>query len=77
MMKYKGYIAETEYDAIVKLYAGWVVNSGPSSIVIFETDKEEELERVFQEAIDDYLEWCAEDGVEPIKPMSLSEGGRG
>lgn len=69
MMEYQGYIAEVEYDAIVKLYAGWVVNSGPSSIVIFETDNVGDLERVFQEAIDEYLEWCAEDGVEPIKPQ--------
>ncbi|MDE2938445.1 MAG: hypothetical protein OXR67_05950 [Chloroflexota bacterium] len=72
MMEYQGYIAEVEYDDIVKLYAGWVINSGPSSIVIFETDNEKDLERVFQEAIDDYLEWCAEDGVEPVRPSSLT-----
>ena len=68
MMEYQGYIAEVEYDDIVKLYAGWVTNSGPSSIVIFETDNEKDLERVFQEAIDEYLTWCAEDGVEPVRP---------
>ena len=67
-MEYQGYISEVEYDDIVKLYAGWVVNSGPSSIVIFETDNGADLEQVFQEAIDEYLEWCAEDGVEPAKP---------
>ena len=70
MMEYKGYIAEYEYDDIVKLYGGSVINTGPYSIVIFETDNEEDLERVFQEVIDDYLEWCAEDGVEPVKPQS-------
>lgn len=75
MMEYQGYIAEVEYDDIVKLYAGWVVNSGSSSIVIFETDNEGELERVFQEAIDEYLTWCAEDGVEPIKPQIPAANG--
>jgi len=71
MIEYKGYIAEVEYDDIVKLFAGWVVNSGSSSIVIFEIDNEEDLERVSQEAIDEYLIWCAEDGVEPIEPTPL------
>ena len=68
MMEYKGYIAETEYDDIVKLYGGSVINSGSYSIVSFETDNKEDLEKVFQEAIDEYLAWCAEDGVEPVRP---------
>ena len=72
MLEYKGYIAETEYDDIVGGYGGRVINSGSYSIVSFETDNEEDLERIFQEAIDDYLEWCAEDGVEPVKPMSVT-----
>ena len=68
MMEYKGYIAEVEYDDIVGGYGGSVINSGSYSIVSFETDNEEDLEKVFQEAIDEYLTWCAEDGVEPVKP---------
>ena len=71
-MEYKGYIAETEYDDVVELYGGRVINSGSYSVVSFETDNEADLERVFQEAIDEYLACCAEDGMEPIKPMSAT-----
>ena len=68
MMEYKGYIAEVEYDDIVGGYGGSVINSGSYSIVSFESENEEDLARIFQEAIDEYLDWCAEDGVEPVKP---------
>ena len=30
----------------------------------------EELRREFQLSVDDYLEWCKEDGVTPEKPYS-------
>ena len=72
MMEYKGYIAETEYDDILGGYAGSVINSGSYSIVSFESETEEDLYRIFQEAIDDYLAWCAEDGVDPARPSSLT-----
>ena len=42
-MEYKGYISETEYDDIVKLYGGSVINSGSYSIVSFESENEEDL----------------------------------
>lgn len=69
MLEYKGYIGEYEYDDIANLYCGSVINSGPYSIVTFHADHPDGLMREFQISVDDYLEWCAEDGVEPIKPQ--------
>ena len=70
MMEYKGYVAETEYDELDKLYGGRVINSGPCPIATFVSEHEEGLYREFQISVDEYLEWCAEDGVEPVKPLS-------
>ena len=71
-MEYKGYIAEYEYDELDKLYSGRVINSGPYSIVTFVSSDPDGLMREFQISIDEYLAWCAEDGVERIKPISTS-----
>ena len=70
MMEYQGYIAEIEYDDIAGIYCGSVVNSGPYSIVTCEAADVEQLYREFQLSVDDYLASCAEDGVEPRKPLS-------
>ena len=69
-MEYKGYISETEYDDIANLYCGSVVNSGSYSIATFHAEHPEDLMREFQVSVDEYLTWCAEDGVEPVKPLS-------
>ena len=71
-MEYKGYIAEVEFDDLAKVYCGYVVNSGPYSIVTFEAADEEQLYREFCISVDIYLESCLEDGVEPKKPMIVS-----
>lgn len=68
MMEYKGYIAEYEYDDEAELYCGSVVNSGPFGIVVFEIPEGYDLLKEFQLSVDEYLGWCAEDGVEPVKP---------
>ncbi len=67
-MEYKGYIAEYEYDDIAKAYCGRVINSGAYSIVTFVSSDTDGLMREFQISVDEYLAWCAEDGVEPVKP---------
>ena len=69
-MEYKGYIASIEYDDHDHALHGHVVNSGPYSIVTFETSDPRHLRREFERSIDEYLQWCAEDGVEPERPRS-------
>lgn len=70
MMKYKGYVAAVELDETVGLLHGWVVNSGPYPIATFEATDVDGIRREFERSIDEYLESCKEDGVEPKKPFS-------
>ena len=65
-MIYKGYTAEYEIDPDDGVFHGQVV--GIEDIITFESDNLENLEREFRISVDDYLEWCAEDGVEPNRP---------
>ena len=71
-MEYKGYIAEVEFDDLERVYCGYVINSGPYSIVTFESDYEDQLYKEFCLSVDIYLESCLEDGVEPRKPMTVN-----
>ena len=69
-MQYRGYIAAVEFDEMDQMLHGHVINSGPYSIVTFEAPDMERLQREFQLSIDEYLRWCAEDSVEPVRPGS-------
>ncbi len=68
MMKYKGYIGKVEYDDEAHILVGNVINT--RTVITFQGTTVEEIEREFRASVDDYLEWCAEDGVEPEKPYS-------
>ena len=70
MIEYKGYVARIEYDASVGRLHGSVINSGPYPIATFEATDVESLHREFRRSIDDYTEWCEQDGVEPRRPFS-------
>ena len=70
MMEYKGYIAKVEYDDSVGLLHGSVINSGNYPIATCEASEVETLRKEFRISIDEYLAWCAEDGVEPKRPFS-------
>ena len=68
MMTYKGYIAKVEYDDENKVFSGMVVNT--RSVITFQGTSVSELDNAFHESVDDYLDWCKEDGVAPEKPYS-------
>ena len=70
MMEYKGYVAAVEFDDSIDVLHGRVVNSGPYPIATFEATDAKELRKEFERSVDEYLEWCAEDGVEPKRPFS-------
>ena len=71
-MEYKGYIAEVEFDDLEEVYCGYVVNSGPYSIVTFESEDEEQLYHEFCISVDIYLESCLEHGIEPKRPLIIN-----
>ena len=68
MMDYKGYIGDVKYDSDAHIFHGDVINT--RDVITFQGKSVDELEKAFQDSIDDYLVWCAEDGVEPEKPYS-------
>ena len=69
MMNYKRYLGKAEYDCENHVFTGSVVNV--KTVITFHGSTEEEAEREFRKSVDDYLEWCKAEGVEPEKP---SEG---
>lgn len=70
MMEYKGYVAAVEFDDSIEVLHGRVVNSGPYPIATFQATDARMLRTEFERSVDEYLEWCAEDGVEPRRPFS-------
>ena len=70
MMEYKGYMATVEFDESVGRLHGKVVNSGAYPIATFEATDVEGILREFHRSIDEYIDSCREDGVEPRKPFS-------
>ena len=68
MMNYKGYIGKVDYDDENRIFTGSVINV--KTVITFHGSTVDELEAEFRASVDDYLEWCKEDGVEPEKPYS-------
>lgn len=67
-ISYKGYSGSFEVDPSDGVLHGQV--DGIDDIVTFEADTIGELEREFRISVDDYLEFCAADGVEPNRPYA-------
>ncbi|MDP8243457.1 MAG: type II toxin-antitoxin system HicB family antitoxin [Candidatus Hinthialibacter antarcticus] len=68
MMEYKGYRATPQYSADDKCFYGQLL--GIRDCVLFEGRSVKELEKAFKEAVDNYLDECAEEGTQPQKPFS-------
>ncbi len=51
-----------------KIFSGSVINT--RTVITFQGASVEELNKEFQQSVDDYLEWCKEDGIDPEKPYS-------
>ncbi len=69
MMEYKGYIAEPKYDPDDKTFTG-IVQNIVGDVIHFEGRTPEEFEQAFKDSVEDYLEFCKEDGIEPQRPYS-------
>ena len=68
MMNYKGFVGVVEYDDEARIFSGEVINT--RSVITFQGTSVDEVEKEFRASIDDYLDWCREDGIEPEKPYS-------
>ena len=67
-MKYKGYTAKIEYDDYDDIFHGYILNI--RAIISFEGESIQAMHHAFEEAVDDYLEWCKEEGWSPEKSCS-------
>jgi len=68
IMTYKGYSARIEYDDEDSILIGQI--AGIRDGVGFHAETVEELKAAFHEAVEDYIETCAQIGKEPQKPYS-------
>lgn len=68
IMKYKGYIGRVTYDEDARIFHGEIINL--KSIITFQGRSVDELEQALKDSVEDYLEWCKEQGEQPDKPFS-------
>lgn len=70
MMTYKGYFGSVHYHDDDKIFYGKL--EFIRALVCYEGTDVDSLRRAFQEAIDDYLDFCREKGRQPEKPFKGS-----
>lgn len=64
-MTYKGYLGSVNYSDKDQVFFGKV--EGINGLVNFEGESVKELTAAFHEAVDDYLTYCEDEGIEPDK----------
>ena len=67
-MIYKGFAAVVEFDPQDVLFVGRV--AGLNDVVGFHASEADQLVEAFHEAVDDYIQTCAQIGKQPEKPYS-------
>jgi len=70
ILQYNGYFASVHYNASDDVFFGKII--GINDLVNFEGTTVKELKAAFKEAVDDYLEICAELGKQPDKTFKGS-----
>jgi predicted HicB family RNase H-like nuclease len=64
-MTYKGYLGSVAYSDKDQVFFGKI--EGIKGLVNFEGESVKELTAAFHEAVDDYLAYCEDEGIEPDK----------
>jgi predicted HicB family RNase H-like nuclease len=65
VLHYKGYMGSVRFSAEDEVFHGKI--EGIDDLISFEGKSVVEIKKAFQEAVDDYLEFCKEIGKEPEK----------
>ena len=65
LLEYKGYQGTVEFSATDNLLFGSVI--GIRGLILYHGDSIQSLKKCFENMIDDYLEMCAEENLEPQK----------
>ncbi len=64
-MEYKGYVGSVEFSEADEVFFGQV--QGIRSLISYEGTNAKELIKDFRDAVDNYLIFCKEEGIEPEK----------
>ncbi len=64
-MRYKGYVAEIGFDDSADMFHGRVI--GMRDVIDFYGSSPAKLRTAFKDSVDEYLQWCAEEGEKPEK----------
>ena len=67
-MTYKGYLGSVAFSEKDNVFFGKI--EGINGLVNFEGESMKELTEAFHEAVDDYLAYCEDEGIEPDKSYS-------
>ena len=67
-MTYKGYMGSVGFSEKDNVFFGKI--EGINGLVNFEGESVKELTDAFHEAVDDYLAYCEDEGIEPDKSYS-------
>ena len=68
ILQYKGYAGNVQFDQDDMIFYGRVMGMKKAHIA-YEGKTVDDLVKDFRDAIDDYLNMCAEEGIEPEKPF--------
>ena len=69
-LHYKGYVGSVEFSEEDGIFHGKVV--GIKALISYEGDSVSAITQDFRDAIDEYLDFCAENDKEPEKPFKGS-----
>jgi predicted HicB family RNase H-like nuclease len=75
ILEYRGYRAGIEPDIDAGILFGRVLNT--ETVITFAAERVDEIVGRFHEAIDDYLDWCREDGFAPELPRPIPQEAAG
>lgn len=68
MIEYKGYVGVFEFDPEIDSFHGTVIDT--NDIITFYGSSIAELREEMEKSVEQYLEFCREQGREPEKPFS-------
>jgi predicted HicB family RNase H-like nuclease len=67
-LQYKEYVGIFEYDPEADIFHGEVINL--RDVITFQGRSIDELKQALEDSIEDYLDYCRDEGVTPSKPFS-------
>lgn len=70
ILKFKNYHGSLEYDEESEILHGKVLHV--RDLIAYEGETPKKLKRAFEDAVNDYLETCKAEGIEPDRPYSGS-----